>query len=235
MSTPQRAPLRTLIVDDDRSVASIHRLFVEAHEGFTVVGEAHSGAAALEQVELLAPDVVLLDVYLPDFSGLEVLSRLSVERARRVEVIAVTAARDLASVREARANGVRHYLVKPFTASALRERLDEVLHHHTTLQRSRGAALDQRTVDEILGGSGVGNGSSSSPPKGVSAATLKRVSAALSEAHGDLSASQLAERVGMSRVGARRYLEYLVARGLASVEPRYGATGRPENRYRSPL
>ena len=74
--------LRTLIVDDDRSVARIHRLFVDAHEGFTVVGEAHSGAAALEQVEPLAPDVVLLDVYLPDFSGLEVLGRLSVERAR---------------------------------------------------------------------------------------------------------------------------------------------------------
>lgn len=228
--------LRTLIVDDDLSVARIHRLFVEAHEAFTVVGEAHSGAAALEQVELLAPDVVLLDVYLPDFSGLEVLSRLSIERARRIEVIAVTAARDLASVRQARANGVRHYLVKPFTASALRERLDEVLHHHTTLQRSTGRAeLDQRTVDEILGGSGAGAGSSSTPPKGVSATTLKRVVAALGDAHGDVSARQVAERVGMSRVGARRYLEYLVTRGLASVEPRYGATGRPENRYRSPL
>jgi response regulator of citrate/malate metabolism len=230
------APLRTLIVDDDLSVARIHRLFVDAHEGFTVVGEAHSGAAALEQVQLLAPAVVLLDVYLPDFSGLEVLTRLSVESARRIEVIAVTAARDLASVREARANGVRHYLVKPFTASALRERLDEVLHHHTTVQRSTGRSeLDQRTVDEILGGSATGNSSSRTPPKGVSATTLKRVVTALDEANGDVSASQVAERVGMSRVGARRYLEYLVMRGLASVEPRYGATGRPENRYRSPL
>lgn len=124
------AKLRTLIVDDDLSVARIHRMFVDSHHGFTVVGEAHSGASALALVEKLDPDVILLDIYLPDFSGLEVLSRLSVERARRVEVIAVTAARDLGSVREARANGVRHYLVKPFTASALRERLDEVLHQH---------------------------------------------------------------------------------------------------------
>jgi response regulator of citrate/malate metabolism len=227
--------LRALIVDDDLSVARIHRMFVEAHPGFTVVGEAHSGAAALAQVELLDPDVMLLDVYLPDFSGLEVLGRLSVERARRVEVIAVTAARDLASVREARANGVRHYLVKPFTASALRDRLDEVLHHHTMVQRStEGKPLDQRTVDEILSGTGAGT-HRTLPPKGVSAATLSLVTAALQRAEGDLSASEVAERVGMSRVGARRYLEYLVACGLSSVEPRFGATGRPENRYRSAL
>lgn len=226
--------LRTLIVDDDHSVARIHRMFVDSHQGFTVVGEAHSGAAALEKVEALDPDVMLLDFYLPDFSGLEVLSRLSIERARRMEVIAVTAARDLASVREARANGVRHYLVKPFTASALRERLDEVLHHSTTLQRT-GNLLDQRTVDEILGSAGSALAHRTLLPKGVSAATLGLVTAALQEADGDLSASEVAGRVGMSRVGARRYLEYLVTCGLSSVEPRYGATGRPENRYRSAL
>jgi response regulator of citrate/malate metabolism len=226
--------LRTLIVDDDLSVARIHRMFVDSHHGFTVVGEAHSGAAALDQVEALDPDVMLLDVYLPDFSGLEVLSRLSIERARRMEVIAVTAARDLASVREARANGVRHYLVKPFTASALRERLDEVLRHSTTLQRT-GDLLDQRTVDEILGSAGIAGAHRTLLPKGVSAATLELVTAALRTADGDLSASEVAGRVGMSRVGARRYLEYLVTCGLSSVVPRYGTTGRPENRYRSAL
>lgn len=225
------APLRTLIVDDDFAVARIHRQFVDAHSGFQAVGEAHSGASALEAIERLDPDLVLLDVYLPDFSGLEVLSRLRLERARYIEVIAVTAARDLASVREARANGVRHYLVKPFTASALRERLDDVALQHAKLHNTRrGEPLDQHTVDDILSGVPPRR---ALPPKGLSAATLEFVTDTLRAAGGDLSASEVAEKIGMSRVGARRYLEHLALSGVATVEPRYGTAGRPEHRYRA--
>jgi response regulator of citrate/malate metabolism len=222
--------LRALIVDDDVAVARIHQRFVAAHPSFTVVGLAHSGASALEQIERLKPDLVLLDVYLPDFSGLEVLSRMRLENGRHVEVIAVTAARDLTSVREARANGVRHYLVTRFPARGWRDRLDEVERHHATLRRTAGGEpLDQRTVDQIIASTA---SAPALPPKGLSQPTLERVAAVLREADADLSASEIAERIGMSRVGARRYLEHLVGEGLASVAPRYGATGRPENRYR---
>lgn len=226
-----RDTLRTVVVDDDFTVAAIHRSFVDSHPAFTVVGEAHDGATALACIESLQPDVVLLDVYLPDFSGLEVLSRLRIESARQVEVIAVTAARDLPSVRQARANGVRHYLVKPFTANSLRERLDEVERHLTSVRRnSPTAPLDQRAVDEIITSAAA---PPAHPPKGLSRPTLEKVIAALRDAGEDVSASQLAERIGMSRVGTRRYLEHLVEAGLAIVEPRYGSTGRPENRYRA--
>lgn len=225
------AKLRAVIVDDDLAVAGIHRQFVTSHPAFAVVGEAHSGTEALLQIERLNPDVVLLDFYLPDFSGLEVLSRLRVERGRQLEVIAVTAARDLASVREARANGVRHYLVKPFTASALYERLDEVARQYATIHRGRrDEPLDQRTVDEIIASA---TGRYTPPPKGMSDATLQRIVIALQGAGADLSAAELADRVGMSRVSARRYLEHLVGIGRATLAPRYGSTGRPQNRYRS--
>lgn len=226
--------IRVLVVDDDVAVALIHHRFVDAHASFTVVGEAHNGATALEQIDRLNPEVVLLDIYLPDFSGLEVLSRLRIERLRPIEVIAVTAARDLASVREARANGVRHYLVKPFTGAALRERLDEIARHHAAVRRnSVGGPLNQRSVDEII--ASAPQRPSSPPPKGLSNATMERVAAALRDAGSDLSAGELAVIIGVSRVSARRYLEHLVHRGLASVSPRYGTTGRPENRYRSAL
>lgn len=225
------APLRTLIVDDDVAVADIHLQFVDAHPGFVVVGEAQTGAGAIEQIARVDPEVMLLDFYLPDFSGLEVLRRLRIERSQRIEVIAVTAARDMASVREARASGVRHYLVKPFTAMALRERLDEVVQQHTAMRGSlSGGPLDQLTVDRILTSRPAQRGQA---PKGLSESTLDRVTAALRSAGTDLSAAEVAERIGMSRVGARRYLEHLVARGQAIVEPRYGATGRPVHRYRS--
>lgn len=222
--------LRAVIVDDDVAVAHIHHEFVASHSAFTVVAEVHSGAAAVEQIEKLNPHVVLLDFYLPDFSGLEVLNRLSIERRRHLEVIAVTAARDLGSVREARANGVRHYLVKPFSASALFERLDEVASQHDTMDRqARGQPLDQRSVDEIIASTATRY---TPPRKGLSDATLERVYNALQSGDADLSSSELADLVGMSRVGVRRYLEHLVAVGRATRTARYGRTGRPENRYR---
>ncbi|TQL48372.1 response regulator of citrate/malate metabolism [Homoserinimonas aerilata] len=225
------APLRTLIVDDDIAVAGIHGRFVEAHASFAVVGVAHTGAEAVAAIARLDPELVLLDIYLPDFSGLEVLSRIRLEHARHTEVIAVTAARDLASVREARANGVMHYLVKPFTATALRARLDAVAAQHARLRRTPGGvSLDQSAVDAILSGLSPRN---ALPPKGLSAATLRLVTSTLLDASDDLSASEVAAQIGMSRVAARRYLEHLVETGTAAVEPRYGSAGRPEHRYRA--
>lgn len=229
--------IRVLVVDDDPAVALLHHQFVDAHPAFVVVAEAYDGASALDGIERLAPEVVLLDFYLPDISGLEVLRRTRAGRGRHVEVIAVTAARDLESVREARAGGVRHYLVKPFTAAALRTRLDEIARHSATLRRSAtGALLTQHGVDEIIAAPAPRERTErGTQPKGLSAASLQRVMAALQDAEGDLSAGEVAELTGMSRVSARRYLEHLVDRGLAASTPRYGAAGRPENRFRSTL
>ena len=222
--------LRVVIVEDDIGVALINREFVSSHQGFTVVGVAHSGGEALELIGRLKPDVVLLDFYLPDFSGLEVLSRLSPELVSSMEVIAVTAARDVDSVRLARARGVRHYLVKPFMASALFERLEEVAQQIDTVRRSsRGRLLDQRSVDALIASTAERY---APPPKGLSEVTLQRVHLALQAAGTDVSAAELAELVGMSRVGVRRYLEHLVDIGRATLTPRYGG-GRPENRYRA--
>ena len=222
--------LRVVIVEDDIGVALINREFVSSHQGFAVVGVAHSGGEAVDLIETLKPDVVLLDFYLPDFPGLEVLSRLSPELVSSMEVIAVTAARDVASVRLARARGVRHYLVKPFMASALFERLEEVARQIDTVRRSsRGRLLDQRSVDALIASTAERY---APPPKGLSEVTLQRVHLALQAAGTDVSAAELAEQVGMSRVGVRRYLEHLVDIGRATLTPRYGG-GRPENRYRA--
>jgi response regulator of citrate/malate metabolism len=68
-------------------------------------------------------------------------------------------------------------------------------------------------------------------PKGLSRPTLVAVIEALSSSQEDVSAEGMALQLGLSRVSARRYLEYLVAQGFARLTPRYGAAGRPENRY----
>ena len=68
--------IRTLIVDDDFQVASIHADYVDRVDNFTVAGVAHTAAAAAAAVQQLHPDLILLDLYLPDEGGLSLLARL---------------------------------------------------------------------------------------------------------------------------------------------------------------
>ncbi|QIK74635.1 response regulator [Nocardioides piscis] len=223
---------RVLVVDDDFAVAALHRGFVELHGGFTVVGVAHDGVEALRLADETDPDLVLLDIHLPDMSGLEVLRQLRARPGRPFDVIAITAARELETVRTAMAGGVLHYLVKPFTAQVLRERLDDYLRRRAEIRRTeaRETELDQDQVDRLLATSRRGQ-AAATPPKGLSRATMEAVRAALSASAGSASAQEIGDRVGVSRVSARRYLEHLVAEGHARVAPKYGASGRPENRY----
>lgn len=218
--------LQVLVVDDDFMVASIHARFVERAPGFAVAGRAATGAEALEAVERLRPDLVLLDVHLPDLSGIEVLRRLR-GRGDDVGVIVVTAAREVDTVRAAAAAGAAHYLVKPFEHEDLLARLEAFRAAHEALQGVE--APDQQHIDAVFAPLGRAR---AVLPKGLSPETAEAVLAALGEA-GELSASEAAEVVGISRVSCRRYLEHFVEEGRATVRLRYGGTGRPERRYRT--
>src|SRR5260370_21192439 len=126
--------IRTVIVDDDFRVASLHRAYVEKVPGFSVVGEAATGAEALRLVNPAKPDLVLLDIYLPDISGLEVMRTIREGGASRVDVIAITAARDVESLRAAMHGGVAHYLIKPFRFAALHQKLQSYAAMHPRLK-----------------------------------------------------------------------------------------------------
>jgi response regulator of citrate/malate metabolism len=216
--------IRTLIVDDDVRVADIHRGYVEKVDGFAVAGTAHRGADALKRVAEDAPDLILLDIYLPDLGGLEVCRRLRAA-GNLTDVIAVTAARDVDTVRGAIGLGVAQYLVKPFTFAAFREKLERYAAFRAKAQR--GGEAEQGEIDAMLGEL---RSSSTVLPKGLSKETLELVSKTLRDA-GELGAAELAEQAGLSRVTARRYLEHLVAHHSVELELRYGG-GRPEHRYR---
>ena len=226
-------PVRVLVVDDDFAVASVHSGYVLAVPGFDVVGQAHSGADALRAVTETRPDLVLLDVYLPDLSGLEVLRRLRAMPGPQPDVIVITAAREVEAVRAAMAGGVVHYLVKPFSLPTLRERLEAYAAHRADLRRRTAApgTLEQGDVDRIL--QARHRARTATPlPKGLSERSLELVAAALRQADAELSAAEVGDRCGMSRVSARRYLAHLEALGLALVRPRYGGSGRPVDGYR---
>jgi response regulator of citrate/malate metabolism len=230
--------LRVLVVDDDFMVARVHRRFVERVPGFEVVGEARTGAEAIDAVRELRPDLVLLDIYLPDMTGLEVLRSLRAE-ADPVDVLVVSAARDLETVQEAFRGGAVQYLIKPFTADAMRDRLTEFQRRHRSVQSAVAGSgeMAQREVDALFGaGSSARRASDAELPKGLTVQTLQLVGSALKSATAvegqTLSAAECADEVGLARVSVRRYLEHLVATGHAEVSLRYGRAGRPERRYR---
>ena len=229
MSTPSApAKIRTLIVDDDFRVAEIHAGFIERLPSFSVVGVAHSAQDALERAERDRPDLVLLDIYLPDRSGLELLRELHATGKAPVDVIAITAANDVETLRSALQGGVVHYLVKPFQFNAFREKLESYAALRSRLRQVR--AVDQQEIDELY--ATLRSGSGPELPKGLSPATLALIARTLRESDRDLSAEDVAERTGVSRVTSRRYLDRLARSGLVDVTMRYGKAGRPEHRFR---
>jgi response regulator of citrate/malate metabolism len=218
--------IEVLIVDDDFMVARIHTGFVERTPGFTVTGVAKTGAEALEMAARLQPDLVLLDVYLPDISGLDLLTDLR-EAAREVDVLMISAAREADTVRQALRGGIVHYLMKPFSYDDLRVRLE---HYQLAYAAMKGEHTEQADIDRVFNITPSGK----PLPKGFSAETLKLVEEALrglAPGGSDISAAEAASLLGISRVSARRYLEHLTEKGRVEVSLRYGEVGRPERRY----
>ncbi|WP_200210838.1 response regulator [Micromonospora coerulea] len=215
-----------LVVDDDFMVARIHCGFVERIEGFRVVGTASTGEQAVVAVDELRPDLVLLDLYLPDMFGLDVVTRLRAAR-HDCDVLVISAAREAEAVRRAVRYGAVNYLLKPFGFDELRTRLEQYAARRNAPRAT--VVSDQADVDRVLSRSG----SVATPalPRGLSTQTAELVERALREHTGTLSAAECANQVGISRVSARRYLEHFSGTGRAEVTLRYGAAGRPERRY----
>nr|WP_220035952.1 response regulator [Modestobacter versicolor] len=223
--------MRVLVVEDEPVAADAHRAYVDRTPGFAVVAVAGTGAAAWEALARHRVDLVLLDMNLPDTHGIELCRRLRAS-GRDVDVLAVTSARELTTVRAAAAHGVVGYLLKPFSQAALRDRLTAYVDYRAQL-RAGGDVAGQDAVDRVL--------EAARPvrpaplPKGLARETLDAVVTAVraaTRADAGLSAAETAELIGASRITARRYLEHLADTGVVARTPRYGGTGRPELEYR---
>jgi response regulator of citrate/malate metabolism len=219
--------IRVLVVEDDPVAAEAHRQYVDRVAGFSVVGVVHTAAGVLRTLRQREVDLLLLDFYLPDAHGLDVCRAVRAA-GHTVDVIAVTSARDLAVVRAAVSAGVVQYLLKPFTFAAMRDRLERYARFLDGAGHA-GQATNQSEVDSLL--ATLRGPEMSAPPKGMSAPTLDAVASALREAQDGLSAGAASDGLGVSRVTARRYLEYLADNGLAVRRQRYGQIGRPELWY----
>ncbi len=220
--------IRVLVVDDDALALELHAAYVGRLPG--VRGRRAGGGGARrphrDRRSRRPIDLVLLDMTMPDGGGLDVARRVRA-MGSGVDIIAVTAVRDAATVRAAVSTGVVQYLIKPFTFAAFRERLEAYRAYVEGLDRAAGDAT-QSEVDALLGSLRT---VAPALPKGLSDETLQAVAERVRTASGAVSSTEVGEREGMSRVTARRYLEHLADVGRVRREPRYGGPGRPEITY----
>lgn len=216
-----------VIVEDDPMVLEVNKQYIEAVGGFRVLGTAGHAAEGLELVRRLRPHLLLLDIFLPDQKGIEVLQEI-----RRLElptdVLLVTAARDVETIQQGFRYGIVDYIVKPFRFERIKSSLESYRDMYYRLQGKE--ALDQAEIDDM--GLGKVRIVEETLPKGLTETTLKQVFLLLVKGKKSYSAEEVASEVGLSRVTARRYLEYLEKTGKAELELQYGSVGRPVNRYR---
>lgn len=220
-----------LVVDDDFRVAEINAAYVGKMTGFRVAARAHTAAQAMATLERTHVDLVLLDHYLPDETGLTLVRRMR-QLGHQADVIMVTAASDIATVQAAMRYGALQYLVKPFTFAGLRAKLEGYATLRRTLEGvgGRGSA-GQEQVDRIFGALRAADVAPPELPKGHSAPTVDLIRRVLGDAGHPLPAHEVAGRAGISRSTAQRYLKYLEGAGHITLTLKYGDTGRPEHLY----
>lgn len=223
--------LQLLIVEDDPKIAEIQRRYVERLESVELIGIAHGLDEARDQLDVLKPDLMLLDVYFPEGSGLDLLGQLRAANSA-TDVILITAAREVDAIRTALRGGVFDYILKPLVFSRLQDAITNYRQHLDKLDSMK--QVEQKVVDELLphaGGDGPAHGVHATRlPKGIDGLTLDKIRTVV--LNGDTwGAEDVGQRIGASRTTARRYLEYMVSTGELEAEVNYGTVGRPERRY----
>ena len=225
--------IEVLIVEDDPRIAEINRRFTEKAEGFSVVGIARTGEEAVAWLEVMEPRLVLLDIYLPDMRGTELVRRIRGE-GRDTDIIMITAAGETEIVQEAIRGGVIDFIVKPIQMERFLQTLESYRRRMERLKTS--GTLTQQEIDRLWNRET--RGISPRPaairevPKGIDPLTLEKVKSVLrASPPPGMTAEETGRAIGASRSTARRYLEYLVSVDEAFADVSYGSVGRPERRY----
>lgn len=222
--------IRAVIAEDDFRVADIHEKFLKNFDEIEVVGKAVNAKKTLRILEQKSPDLLLLDVYMPDQLGTDLLPDIR-KKFPNVDIIMITAATDKDQLEKALHYGVENYLIKPVEMKRFNQVIEEYL-KKVHLMKSK-QEIDQDFVDLILNKGSAVSETNDGPalPKGVDEITLAKVIEVLKASDIGLSAEQVSGQIGASRTTARRYLEYLISVKKCKAEVVYGVVGRPERRY----
>ncbi|MSO00098.1 response regulator [Bacillus paralicheniformis] len=217
-----------LIAEDDFRVAQIHERLIEQLDGFNIIGKAANAKETMEILEVQKGDLLLLDIYMPDEMGTELIPVIR-NRFPEVDIMIITAATETCHLQESLRAGVAHYLIKPVTAEKFKQVLLQYKKKRQTLLSQ--PQVSQSMIDQIFGGCSSGSRQAEDLPTGINSITLQKIRDVLRDAAKGMTAEELGEKMGASRTTARRYAEYLVSKEEACAELEYGIIGRPERKY----
>jgi two-component system, CitB family, response regulator CitT len=221
--------IKVAIAEDDFRIAYIHEKFLDKFKEIDVIGKSLNGEQTLQLLEQKTPDLLLLDVYMPDMLGSELLPIIR-ENFPKVSIIMITAATDKVFLEKALRYGVENYLIKPVSRERFDEVIQEFIKKHSLLSASQ--EVNQNYVDLLFRkGKSEDSAKSIGLPKGIDEITLGKVKAVFDGGREGLSAEDVGKEIGASRITARRYLEYLSSKQEVRTEVVYGIVGRPEKKY----
>ena len=221
--------IKVAIAEDDFRVADVHEKFLEKISGIEVVGKALNAEKTLELLDTTEVDLLLLDVYMPDQLGTDIIPTIR-QNYEDVDIIMITAATDKTLVERAMRYGVQNYLIKPITIDRFTNTIEKYLKNKSLLKNKE--EVNQDVVDKLFKNSEEHKRQNEQMlPTGIDANTLHNILEVLKTSQGGLSAEQIGEKMGASRTTARRYLEYLISIDKCRSEVEYGAVGRPERKY----
>ncbi|AFC29578.1 two-component response regulator [Paenibacillus mucilaginosus 3016] len=225
--------ITVMIVEDDPVAAKIYEQFAAKLGSFRMIATAATGGQALGLLQVVTPQLILLDVFLPDMNGMDVLRHVR-QHGLKTDVILITAANDTDTVSEAIRGGAYGYIIKPILLDKFTATLEQ--YAQTRVQLGQRQTMEQHEVDRLFrpaaaAGSGGSGGEQTALPKGIDKLTLKLVRDKLRTLDEPNGADEFAAVAGMSHSTVRRYLEYLVSVGEVQVDIVYGTVGRPERKY----
>ncbi|SHH27295.1 response regulator [Virgibacillus chiguensis] len=220
--------VKVVIIEDDPMVQEVNKKMVEKVNGFIVVATARDGKTGVEHCQIYQPNLVLLDIYMPEQDGIQTIKALRHHNIN-VEVIVISAAEDREMVRNMMQHGAFDYLIKPFKYSRLVEALNKYRDYH--LHFYGNDSVDQEMIDMWINKRSEANYKANALPKGLNKQTLQQITNLLERKNSSISADEAASCIGISRVTARRYLDYLEKGGAVEIVLQYGTVGRPVNRY----
>ncbi|WP_046176460.1 response regulator [Domibacillus indicus] len=226
--------INVMIIEDDETTVNIYQKFIQKVPGFQIIASASTAKQALDLLNVFTPDLILLDVFLPDMKGTDLLWEIRKE-IRSVDVIMITAANDVHTVSESIRGGAFSYMMKPIMINQFLSTLEQ--YKETKNKLSHSAVMEQGDVNRFFGMNGSGLSLNalnqvSELPKGIDKHTLKKVRTHMKQMTGSINAEETAKAIGASHSTVRRYLEYLVSKEEVEVDILYGTIGRPERRYR---
>lgn len=222
-----KAQIQVVIVEDDPMVLELHRQFINKIKDFQLVGVAQDGKEGIKAISLLKPQLVILDIYMPEADGIEVLKEVR-KLGLNTDVILVTAAHNSEMIQLGMQYGAVDYIIKPFTFQRFKKAMLGYSKYIKKIKESNNFTqeeidyLRERTAEVPV---------ERNLPKGLDNRTLAEVVSAIKTRQGQFTVSDIAAMMGISCVTARRYLNFLHEDGWLKSVLSYGPVGRPLHKY----